>query len=42
VRVRPRPSDAPHLVFHDRHGWYCEQHGPQCATVKLARDAVPA
>lgn len=42
VRVRPRPSDAPHLVFHDRHGWYCEQHGPQCATVRLARDAVPA
>ena len=41
VRVRPRPSDAPHLVFHDRHGWYCEQHGPHCATVKLARDAVP-
>ena len=42
VRVRPRPTDAPHLVFHDRHGWYCEQHGPQCAAVRLARDAVPA
>jgi hypothetical protein len=21
-----------HLVFLDRHGWYCE-HGPQCAAV---------
>lgn len=41
VRVRSRPNDAPHLVFHDRHGWYCEDHGPQCLAVKLARDAVP-
>ena len=40
VRVRPRANDAPHLVYHDRHGWYCEQHGPQCAAVKLARDRV--
>lgn len=40
VRVRPRPNDVPHLVFHDRHGWYCEQHGPQCAAVKLAREAA--
>lgn len=21
-----------HLVFNDRHGWYCE-HGPQCVAV---------
>ncbi len=42
VRVRSRANDAPHLVFHDRHGWYCEAHGPQCAAVKLARDAVSA
>lgn len=40
VRVRPRPNDVPHLVFHDRHGWYCEAHGPQCAAVKLAQTAV--
>ena len=40
VRVRPRPNDAPHMVFHDRHGWYCEQHGAQCAAVTLARDAA--
>ena len=39
VRVKFRPSDAPHLVFHDRHGWYCESHGPACASVKLAQDA---
>ena len=37
VRVRLRPTDAPHLVFHDRHGWYCETHGPLCAAVALAR-----
>lgn len=40
VRVRPRANDTPHLVFHDRHGWYCETHGPQCRAVKLAQDAV--
>lgn len=40
VRVRLRPNDAPHLVFHDRHGWYCESHGPTCHTVQLARDEI--
>lgn len=40
VRVRLRPNDAPHLIFHDRHGWYCEAHGPACFTVQLAREAV--
>lgn len=40
VRVRFRPNDAPHLVFHDRHGWYCESHGPTCHSVTLARDEV--
>jgi hypothetical protein len=40
VRVRLRPNDAPHLIFHDRHGWYCESHGPTCHTVQLARDAT--
>ena len=39
VRVKFRPNDAPHLVFHDRHGWYCESHGPACPSVKLAQDA---
>ena len=37
VRVRIRPNDAPHLVFHDRHGWYCDIHGPTCPAVALAR-----
>ncbi len=41
VRVRLRPNDAPHLVFHDRHGWYCETHGPTCHAVILAREASP-
>ncbi|MFN8717612.1 MAG: hypothetical protein ACK54K_19070 [Gemmatimonadaceae bacterium] len=40
VRVRLRPNDAPHLVFHDRHGWYCDAHGPSCQAVTLARDEV--
>lgn len=40
VRVRPRPNDAPHLVFHDRHGWYCEAHGPSCHAVVLAQEEV--
>jgi hypothetical protein len=40
VRVRLRPNDAPHLVFHDRHGWYCEAHGPGCRAVMLAQHEV--
>lgn len=37
ARVRIRPSESPHLVFHDRHGWYCETHGPRCPSVSLAQ-----
>lgn len=40
VRVRARANDTPHLVYHDRHGWYCETHGPQCPTVRLAQEQV--
>lgn len=40
VRVRMRPNDVPHLIFHDRHGWYCEEHGPSCHAVTLAREEV--
>ena len=40
VRVRFRPNDAPHLIFHDRHGWYCESHGPACHAVQSARYEV--
>jgi len=40
VRVRFRPDEAPHLVFHDRHGWYCETHGATCKAVRPAQAAV--
>lgn len=26
-----------HLVYHDRHGWYCEEHGPTCRAVTRVR-----
>ena len=26
-----------HQVFHDRHGWYCAEHGPSCPAVQAAR-----
>ncbi|MEP6832922.1 MAG: hypothetical protein ABJB74_05980 [Gemmatimonas sp.] len=40
VRVRMRSSEPPHLIFHDRHGWYCETHGVHCAAVALAQELV--
>jgi hypothetical protein len=39
IRVRLRPAENPHLVFHDRHGWYCEVHGPHCEAVRVAKRA---
>ncbi len=41
VRVRLRAVEAPHLVFHDRHGWYCEAHGATCPAVAVARAEDP-
>lgn len=41
VRVRLRAAEAPHLVFHDRHGWYCEAHGATCPAVAIARTEEP-
>lgn len=40
-RVEERSSKAPvyHLVFLDRHGWYCE-HGSQCEAVKDVRKFI--
>jgi hypothetical protein len=37
-RVEERSADAImwHLVFFDRHGWYC-QHGPTCPAVAEVR-----
>lgn len=29
-----------HLVYFDRHGWYCE-HGPTCRAVDHVRRALP-
>ncbi len=40
VRVRMRSSEPSHLIFHDRHGWYCETHGVHCAAVALAQALV--
>ncbi len=40
LRVRIVPGGAPHLIYHDRHGWYCELHGPHCAAVALAQDRL--
>ncbi|HEX6316602.1 MAG TPA: hypothetical protein VFZ73_17140 [Gemmatimonadaceae bacterium] len=27
-----------HQVFHDRHGWYCAEHGPECRAIEAARE----
>ena len=27
-----------HLVYHDRHGWYCEEHGATCRAVARVRE----
>ena len=29
-----------HLVYFDKHGWYCE-HGPTCRAVDLVKRALP-
>jgi hypothetical protein len=26
-----------HQVFHDRHGWYCADHGADCPAVEVAK-----
>lgn len=40
VRVRIRSTEPLHLVFHDKHGWYCETHGPSCIAVTYAREFI--
>jgi hypothetical protein len=40
--VRRRASAPVHRVFHDRHGWYCEEHGAQCPLVAEVRREVGA
>jgi hypothetical protein len=39
-RVRFATDAAPHRVFDDRHGWYCDEHGPACRAVDAARAAA--
>jgi len=29
-----------HQIYHDRHGWYCAEHGPRCSAVSDAVDAA--
>ena len=36
-RVRYEGTRAVHLVFVDKHGWYCGDHGRNCEAVKDAR-----
>lgn len=40
-RVEEKQAKAKviHLVFFDRHGWYCE-HGPQCPAVADVRKFI--
>ncbi|MBC8087603.1 MAG: hypothetical protein H7Z40_10065 [Phycisphaerae bacterium] len=40
VRVRIRSTEPIHLIFHDRHGWYCETHGTSCIAVTYAKAFV--
>ena len=35
VRFERQPGR--HQVFHDRHGWYCAEHGPSCPAVGAAK-----
>jgi hypothetical protein len=36
-RVRYESEARAHRVWHDRHGWYCEEHGPSCRAVAAVR-----
>lgn len=43
-RVRFGSESRAHRVYHDRHGWYCEEHGATCRaahTVRAAENAPP-
>ena len=35
-RVRMGDGGGTHLIFRDRHGTYCEEHGRTCRAVRLA------
>ena len=38
-RVRYGENRQVHEVYHDRHGWYCAEHGPKCPAVSDAATA---
>ena len=33
ARVRFADETIAHMIFADRHGVYCQEHGPQCSAV---------
>jgi hypothetical protein len=35
--VRFERSGSAHQVFHDKHGWYCAEHGQECRAVGEAK-----
>ena len=39
-RVRYGESRQVHEIYHDRHGWYCAEHGPKCRAVSDATTAA--
>lgn len=39
-RVRYGDARVVHQVYHDRHGWYCAEHGPACSAVHDAAQAA--
>jgi hypothetical protein len=41
-RVRYGDGRQVHQVYHDRHGWYCAEHGPRCAAVADAAGVANA
>lgn len=41
-RVRYGETRVVHQVYHDRHGWYCAEHGPKCSAVFDASASVRA
>jgi hypothetical protein len=41
-RVRYGDARYVHQVYHDRHGWYCAEHGPGCSAVSDAVDVAAA
>jgi hypothetical protein len=38
--VRYGETRQVHQIYHDRHGWYCAEHGPRCGAVSDAVEAA--